>query len=305
MPELAQRLCDRHLTLADFQLTGQLALKEYDSRARLRRDIEAGGRRWQLASGRIDEQMKSLRPVNLELFVADTYEETFTETVELLRAIRRRTADQETLACSRERLLISRTLYTTVQAIGCAMDLHLPPQQARKQLGSRFEDLISAVCDAVGVGHRAMSANVPYALDDGLEASYRPQIDRVLWPSARPRTGKALADDEVICSVKTSSKDRFAKIFSDRHVLDHLRGVGTPAIALFHNDVQRVRDDRIATTFVPHNFLAYLKTYGPLSGVYYLDPPPHARLAPWSEYLRTFDDWLCTDIWRILSPDDR
>lgn len=68
-------------------------------------------------------------------------------------------------------------------------------------------------------------------------------------------------------------------------------------VAIFHNDVQRSGTTKTSWTFVAGNFAAYVERFGPLTGVYYVDPPPHISREPWMHHLRTFDDLLLDDLW--------
>jgi hypothetical protein len=83
-------------------------------------------------------------------------------------------------------------------------------------------------------------------------------------------------------------------------VLRSITKAELPVIALFHNDVQRSGTDRITGTFVAGNFLAYVAAFGPLNGVYYVDPPAAAARAPWSTYIKTYEDLLLDDLWSII-----
>ena len=134
-------------------------------------------------------------------------------------------------------------------------------------------------------------------------ATFRNQVDLVV-ADAPPVSSRSdcLDPDEVVVSIKTSSKDRFAKIFLDKEVLRFVTGQDIPVIALFHNDVQRSGSGKASVTFVAGNFNAerYVECFGPLNGVYYIDPPPHIHREPWSAHLKTFDDLVLRDLWEII-----
>ena len=103
--------------------------------------------------------------------------------------------------------------------------------------------------------------------------------------------------NEVVVSLKTSSKDRFAKIFLDQEMLSFVTGQQIKVVALFHNDIQRSGTTRTSGTFVAGNFAAYVARFGELTGVYYVDPPPHIDREPWSAWLRRYEDLLLDDLW--------
>jgi hypothetical protein len=247
----------------------------------------------------------ALRPLNSELFIddPDEYVGTATELIELLGDLRSGTGmiSHDRLDKVKAARLVSRGLYTTVQAMGAGMDVFLPPNKARKNFGMRFEEVVEALFADLGLGQAPLNLALPYKTAPGGEAIFRNQVDLVVSPkppiSSRP---KFLDPKEVVVSIKTSSKDRFAKIFLDKEVLRSVTGQEIPVLALFHNDVQRSGSDRVSVTFVAGNFNAYVETFGPLNGVYYVDPPPHVSRKPWSDHLRTFDDLLLHDLWKIV-----
>ena len=52
--------------------------------------------------------------------------------------------------------LISRVVYTTLQALGCAMDCLLTANTARKNYGMRFEELMRDLLSDLGIGLRSI-----------------------------------------------------------------------------------------------------------------------------------------------------
>lgn len=247
----------------------------------------------------------ALRPINSELFVADPaeYASTAEELMALIRELREKTGklSNRRLKQVRAERLVSRGLYTTVQAIGVGMDVLLPANQARKNFGTRFEEVVEALFEELGLGGAPLNLKLPYEVAPAGEAIFRNQVDLVISPTPPISSRRDFLDpDEVVVSIKTSSKDRFAKIFLDKEVLRAVTGQEIPVLALFHNDVQRSGSTGIAVTFVAGNFNAYVETFGPLNGVYYVDPPPHIAREPWSRHLRTFEDLLLSDLWKIV-----
>lgn len=246
-----------------------------------------------------------LRPLNSELFISDPsdYLAAVSDLAHLVRDLRKSKGKvgDERLEQVRSQRLVSRGLYTTVQAIGAVMDVLLPPNKARKNFGTRFEEVVESLLSELGLGHAPLTFSLPYETASGRMTTFRNQVDLVI-SSAPPISSRKdfLDPDEVVVSMKTSSKDRFGKIFLDKEVLRKVTGQEIPVLALFHNDVQRSLRSDFSVTFVAGNFIAYVQTFGPLDGVYYIDPPPHIDREPWSRYLRTFEDLLLDDLWKIV-----
>ncbi|HZY72148.1 MAG TPA: hypothetical protein VFE22_03465 [Edaphobacter sp.] len=246
-----------------------------------------------------------LRPLNSELFIDDSaeYVASVTDFLQLIRKLQQTNGklDQKRLKQVKEERLIGRSLYTTVQALGAGMDVLLTSNQSRKNFGMRFEEVVESLFADLGLGQAPLNLALPYKVAPTGEAMFRNQVDLVISPTPPISSRSDFLDpDEVVVSIKTSSKDRFAKIFLDKEVLRAVTGQDIPVLALFHNDVQRSGANRVSVTFVAGNFNAYVETFGPLNGVYYIDPPPHINRYPWSRHLKTFEDLLLSDLWKIV-----
>jgi hypothetical protein len=247
----------------------------------------------------------ALRPINSELFISDPaeYVSAAADFIALIRELRKSTGNlsRKRLAQVQAERLVSRSLYTTVQALGAGMDVLLPSNHAKKNFGMRFEEVVEALFADLGLGQAPLNFALPYKVTPVGEATFRNQVDLIVSPqppiSSRP---DFLDPNEVVVSIKTSSKDRFAKIFLDKEVLRAVTKQEIPVLALFHNDVQRSGSNRVSVTFVAGNFNAYIETFGPLNGVYYVDPPPHITREPWRRHLKTFEDLLLNDLWKIV-----
>ncbi len=115
---------------------------------------------------------------------------------------------------------------------------------------------------------------------------------------------KVLEEVRAIGSVKTSSKDRLAKIFVDKFLYNHLTDRDTPHFAIFLNDVQRKgREGKygINTTFLSGHFKGYTVKLNPLDGVYYFDIRPDMRIKDiLQDHIKTFDHFLFGDIWKFV-----
>jgi hypothetical protein len=107
---------------------------------------------------------------------------------------------------------------------------------------------------------------------------------------------------KVIGSVKTSSKDRLDKIFSDKFLYSKLTGTNLPHVAIFLNDVQRKRTPHenqhgINSTFLPGHFKGFTIKLNPLDGVYYCDMRPVMQTDPvLKDHIRTIDHFFCSDL---------
>jgi hypothetical protein len=110
--------------------------------------------------------------------------------------------------------------------------------------------------------------------------------------------------NEVVGSVKTTSKDRIDKVFLDKFMISRLLGQPIKVIAIFLHDVQRARkagsDFGINGTFKSNHFLGYSLALNPLDGVYYVDPRPNMVENPdLSKQISDFSKFLTHDIWSL------
>lgn len=245
-----------------------------------------------------------VRPINTTIFIADPkkFSDDFDDFSDLLDDLK---ATKGALAAGkagsvRSSKLITRTLYTMTQAIGIGLDCLVDSNTARKNYGSRLEDTVKAMFHQLGCGTKDLTLALPYKLA-GVTTTFRNQIDLVISEKPPVKTVPTKIDpDDVIVSVKSSSKDRMSKVFLDKEVLRFITQTDLPVIALFHNDVQRSGTNRVRGTFVAGNFLAYVAAFGPLNGVYYVDPPQAASKKPWDKYVKTYDDLLLDDLWSMF-----
>lgn len=110
--------------------------------------------------------------------------------------------------------------------------------------------------------------------------------------------------DEIVGSVKTTSKDRLDKIFIDKYLLTKLISRDIPVVAIFLHDVQRaVRGNSIFginSTFKSNHFLGYTVALNRLDGIYYVDPRPEmTRNERLREQIADFQRFLVRDIWTL------
>ncbi len=200
-----------------------------------------------------------------------------------------------------DRTVINRAVYTIQQSIGFGLDA-LPggkSNNARKLAGDLFERLILLLLQEVGVNARGGVVKVPVIKDGKKIVDMNYQHDLIV-----ERVGDE--HPRLIGSVKTTSKDRLAKIFVDKFLYSRLTDTDVPHIAIFLHDVQRKEGKRegeygISQTFLTGSFKGYTIKLNPLDGVYYFDPRPVMQTDEFfKKYIKTFDYLICDDIWDYI-----
>jgi hypothetical protein len=197
------------------------------------------------------------------------------------------------------REVVNRAIYTIQQCIGASLDA-LPvgkSNTARKINGDLFERFIKLILIRVGVDCTSGTVKVPVEVDGKVEFTMDYQHDLII---------KSGAFVKIIGSVKTSSKDRLAKIFADKFLLARLTGKDVPHVAIFLNDVQRKgatpKEYGVGATFLPGHFKGFTVKLNPLDGVYYLDIRPNMLIERiLKDHIRTFDHFLFGDLWKLLN----
>ncbi|TFF40241.1 hypothetical protein [Mucilaginibacter psychrotolerans] len=272
---------------------------------------------------------KFVRPIKTDLFIMNTSE--FSEKINTLKTILNRIRDKQNDFSDDECFLIDSVLYTIQQAIGAGFDLLIDPNNARKHVGNRFEELIKVVFTSIGIPNKKVTIKIPYDMEQGTK-NYTCENDLILSPFAnipvdnevKPivlnvidlKTGdnevvlspsaEALADKyintkEIVVSVKTTSKDRMGKMFMDKILLERFVGHDLKVIGIFLNDVQRKGVANISYTLVSGLFMVYNQFITQLNGVYYLDPPPGAFKEPYNKHIKRFSTLITQEIASLLS----
>ena len=108
--------------------------------------------------------------------------------------------------------------------------------------------------------------------------------------------------EEIVISLKTSSKDRMGKIFLDKLLMQKFAEHPVKVVGIFLNDVQRKETKQIGFTFVSGLFMVYTKFLTQLEGVYFIDPPPITQGNPYNQHIFPFSQFIAADIWKLLSP---
>ena len=237
---------------------------------------------------RRDGEYNITRPVNANLFLRfQDYDRNAQSFFYALRHAR------EMRGNAPERQLLNRFLYTTQQAIGCALDA-LPASKtnaSRKINGDLFERLMLLTMAEMGVESRSCIRTVKIP-ESGEFMSFQHDIEIL--------KGNQIA---AVGSVKTSSKDRIDKVFLDKLMYNRLTGTETPHFAIFLHDAQRAGQEphfKIGQTFLTGHFKAYTIGLSPLDGVYYCDLRPVMRSDPLlKRHIRSLYCLLCEDIWRL------
>jgi len=199
-----------------------------------------------------------------------------------------------------DREVINKTIYTIQQSIGFSLDA-LPQgksNNARKLNGDYFERLILLLIHSIGLNAEGGTLKVP-VIDNGKELfKMKYQQDLIL----RDAEGEI----NLIGSVKTTSKDRITKIFTDKFLYSKLTETDVPHIAIFLHDVQRANSKqeqkyKISSTFLTNHFKGLTVKLNSLDGVYYFDPRPNMKSDLFlSSRIQTFDHLLCEDVWELI-----
>lgn len=242
---------------------------------------------------------KFIRPINTKFFLSNP--DTFETKYSLFTALLERIKDGDRNFTNEELLTIDQTLYTIQQSIGAGLDLLVNPNSARKHVGNRFEELMKCVFTKIGIANKKTVLQIPYETDEGTKV-YKCENDLILSPFDQVKsTSKSLDKNEIVVSVKTSSKDRMGKMFIDKILLERFVKHDQKVIGIFLNDVQRKGEDNISYTLVSGLFMVYSNFLTELEGVYYLDPPPNAKKEPYNKYMKSFSNLITADVWRLLT----
>lgn len=253
------------------------------------------------------------RPVNSNLFISNrsVFDANIPVLMEFLQDLKR----EEDLIVNNAKWVnfissntINNMVYTIQQSIGCIADAFEIPNQARKRQGQLFENLIIQLIKKVGIKCAPRTISIPIPGYPDYKMSY--ELDLVFSRDNAIITAETpfIHPNEIVGSVKTTSKDRIDKIFLDKFLLSKLIGREIPVVAIFLHDVQRAsarkasadnrKMFRINSTFKTGHFMGYTLALNKLDGVYYVDPRPEMILnGKLKEYISNFQKFLITDLW--------
>jgi len=253
---------------------------------------------YRISSSEIAGTKKYIRPVKKSLFIDD--ESKFQNNFRELKSIFQRIKTGKPISAS-EHDLINSTVYTIQQSVGAGLDLLVNPNSARKHVGNRFEELIKIIFTEIGVANKRLVLQIPYEAGDGIK-TYKCENDLILSPYKEVKSDSSSIDsNEIVVSIKTTSKDRMGKMFIDKILLERFVDHPQKVIGIFLNDVQRKESNNISYTLVSGLFMVYTKFLTQLDGIYYLDPPPNANKKPYSDYMKPFSELITNDINSLLS----
>ena len=251
-----------------------------------------------ISSSNIAGTIKFLRPINRKLFIQEkkVFNDYFQKLIIVFENIRnKKTVTEE------DKIIIDRVIYTIQQSIGIGLDLMVNQNSARKHVGNRFEELIRVIFTEISVSNKRTVLQIPYEADEG-QKIYKCENDLIISPFVNVEsTNKHLDENEIVVSIKTTSKDRMGKMFIDKILLERFVKHPQKVIGIFLNDVQRKEDNNISFTLVSGLFMVYTKFLTTLEGIYYLDPPPNALKLPYSNHMKRFSDLITEDLEKLFS----
>ena len=251
-----------------------------------------------ISSSNIAGTIKFLRPINRKLFIQEknVFNDYFQRLILIFENIRNKKNVTE-----EDKIIIDRVIYTIQQSIGIGLDLMVNQNRARKHVGNRFEELIRVIFTEISVSNKRTVLQIPYETDEG-QKIYKCENDLIISPFENVEsTNKHLDENEIVVSIKTTSKDRMGKMFIDKILLERFVKHPQKVIGIFLNDVQRKEDNNISFTLVSGLFMVYTKFLTTLEGIYYLDPPPNALKLPYSNHMKRFSDLITEDLEKLFS----
>lgn len=251
-----------------------------------------------ISSSNIAGTIKFLRPINRKLFIQEknVFNDYFQRLILIFENIRNKKNVTE-----EDKIIIDRVIYTIQQSIGIGLDLMVNQNSARKHVGNRFEELIRVIFTEISVSNKRTVLQIPYETDEG-QKIYKCENDLIISPFENVEsTNKHLDENEIVVSIKTTSKDRMGKMFIDKILLERFVKHPQKVKGIFLNDVQRKEDNNISFTLVSGLFMVYTKFLTTLEGIYYLDPPPNALKLPYSNHMKRFSDLITEDLEKLFS----
>lgn len=256
-----------------------------------------------------ETQHRITRPLNSDVFMESPQDfqlafERFVILLDDLKVNQEKVSRKKSAQSYLKSKEINRVIYTIQQAIGCIGDSFENPNQSRKRIGQLFENLIKLIIQHVGLICEPRTVVLPIPNYPDYRMPY--QLDLVFSRDKAILTSETtfIQTNEIVGSVKTTSKDRIDKVFLDKFLLTKLLGRDIPVIAIFLHDVQRaVRGESIFginSTFKSSHFLGYTVALNRLDGVYYVDPRPEMLINErLREQIYDFQKFLITDLWAL------
>ena len=256
-----------------------------------------------ICSSNIAGTIKSIRPFKQDLFIRE--EKTFDKDFKKYESIIKNLKSGKRNFVRDDYHVIDSVVYTMQQAMGIGLDLMVHPNSARKLVGNRFEELLRTLFITLGISIKKVVLSIPYETEEG-NKYYRCETDVIISPYDEVKSdSKTIHKNEIVVSLKTTTKDRMPKIFIDKVLMEKFVGHPVKVVGISQNDIQRKDDGKIpkiSYTFVSNLFMVYTKFLAQLEGYYYLDPPAKALEKPYNQHIFSFSKFLLEDLWKILSP---
>ncbi len=252
---------------------------------------------------------KLTRPLNSDLFIENTHDfrvgfERFLAFLDDLNHYGQATGDSLSAQAYLKTNEINKIVYTCQQIVGSIGDSFESPNQSRKRTGQLFEGMMKLIVQAIGFTCESRTISVPIPDSPDFTMSY--ELDLVFSKKGAILASESelLHPDEVVGSVKTTSKDRIDKIFLDKFMLAKLLGRDIKMIAIFLHDVQRASRANsifgINSTFKTNHFLGYTVALNRMDGIYYVDPRPEMATDPrLKDEIHDLQHLLTHDIWQL------
>ncbi|MCA9949647.1 MAG: hypothetical protein KDE48_08380 [Anaerolineales bacterium] len=252
---------------------------------------------------------KITRPLNSNLFIEtiDDFQQIFDHFMSILSDLKKHrsaTVNKPHLQQNIKQNEINKAVYTIQQIIGSIGDSFENSNQSRKRIGQLFENLVKLIVKEIGFACESRTISVPIPEAPDYKMSY--ELDLVFSDKSAIIASESefIHPDEIIGSVKTTSKDRIDKIFLDKYLLSKLLGREVKVVAIFLHDVQRARRANsifsINSTFKTNHFLGYTVALNRMNGVYYVDPRPDMVTNPrLNNEIDNFQNFILNDIWQL------
>jgi len=297
MSSLAEDLQTQKSIIEDFRLVAERILNYMPEM--IDEKIDFGD--YLICSSTTAGTRKAIRPFKKELFITkpQQYNDLYNEFINILNRIKNDERDFNKSNFD----VIDKVIYTTQQSIGIGLDFLVEPNSARKHVGNRFEELIRTLLTEMNIPIKKVVLSIPYETEEG-EKYYRCETDVIISPYDSVRSDpKNIDPNEIVISLKTTTKDRMPKIFIDKILMERFLEHPVRMVGISQNDVQRKEEKgkiKISYTFVSNLFMVYTKFLAELEGYYYLDIPKRALDTPFNRHIFPFSKFILTDIWELL-----
>lgn len=214
-------------------------------------------------------------------------------------------------------IIINKIIYATQMAYGCTWDLDSTKNSnsnyAKKNVGNMFEKFIRVIFNYMDIPALDKTEPIPI---------YSDELNNTLDSNSEERKELARFNvqhdvyinmneseaPQASGSVKTTSKERMAKIFLDKSLYMKYKSADTNHFAVFLHDIQSnfkiqngVESNRLSQTFVSQKFKIYTLGIGEMDGVYYCDMLPSFTGDDFfSRFIHPIFQLFTTDIWKLI-----